>query len=305
MPTPEPSPRHRHYGAFYGLDPLPEDDRPFVTVMGNCQAESLRLLLESSGAIRSVRVPPVFEIEADELPLLQRLLDRTDVLLTQPVRDGYRDLPLGSAELAARVAPGARTVHFPTIRYAGLHPWQVVLRVPGEVDPPPVPYHDLRTLALAAGLEVHRGPLSHNGIREVRDSSVAILAEREQRSDAVPVSDLLVPAGADAAHVINHPGNPVLVGLGRRVAERLGLDAEVPEPTGTLLDEVHAPLLPEVLEALGLAVDPVAHWVYRGAVLPDEQVREVQLDWLRERPQVVEFGLDRHRETARLLGICP
>ena len=79
--------RRLHYGEFYGLRPLPPDDgRPLVVVHGNCQAESLRVLL--AGSLRSVRVPPVHELERDDLPHLRRTLAHASVLLSQPVRPG-------------------------------------------------------------------------------------------------------------------------------------------------------------------------------------------------------------------------
>nr|WP_284289672.1 hypothetical protein [Angustibacter aerolatus] len=56
--------RREHHGEFYGLRPLPADDgRPLVTVAGNCQAGSVRVLLDGapSAPCRSVRVPPLHE----------------------------------------------------------------------------------------------------------------------------------------------------------------------------------------------------------------------------------------------------
>ena len=38
--------RRRHYGAFYGLEELPDGDRPRLAVHGNCQAEALRVAVE-------------------------------------------------------------------------------------------------------------------------------------------------------------------------------------------------------------------------------------------------------------------
>ncbi len=61
-------------------------DRPYVTVVGNCQAESLRKLLHSTGAIDSRRIPPVHEVGPDEMPALIDELSRTDVLVSQPIR---------------------------------------------------------------------------------------------------------------------------------------------------------------------------------------------------------------------------
>ena len=41
---------------------------------------------------------------AEDVELLAPVLARADVLVSQPIRDGYRDLPLGTAELAALLA---------------------------------------------------------------------------------------------------------------------------------------------------------------------------------------------------------
>ena len=56
--------RREHYGEFYGLRPLPDDGRPLLLVHGNCQAEAMRVLLAGVGEHRTVRVPPVHELEA-------------------------------------------------------------------------------------------------------------------------------------------------------------------------------------------------------------------------------------------------
>lgn len=330
-------PRRWHYGEFYGLRPVPaEDGRPLLVVHGNCQAESLRVLLAGpdgggdggagpdrdggpSGAFRTVRLPPVHELAAEDLPHLHRVLAAADVLVSQPVRDGYRDLPLGTAQLAAELGTASSTVRggaarrrepvlvrFPVIRWAGLFPHQAIVRAPGAGDPPVVPYHDLRTLVRAATGAAPRRAATPAQVRAVGAQSVAQLASRERAHDTVVVSDLLVPAGAGAAHTVNHPGNPVLRGLAGRVQERLGVGAEVADPGRTLLDSVHAPLDAAVLEAWGLADGGAAardHWLVRGEVVADEDVRRAQLAWYREHPGVVDAGLRRHAEALQLLGL--
>ena len=97
--------RRRHYGAFYGLEDLPSGDAPRLAVYGNCQAEALRVSLATAGTVQSVRMPPVHELVADDLPHLERLLNWVDVLVAQSVADGYRGLPAGTAEVAARLRP--------------------------------------------------------------------------------------------------------------------------------------------------------------------------------------------------------
>ncbi len=296
--------RREHYGEFYGLRPLPDDGRPLLLVHGNCQAEAMRVLLAGVGEHRTVRVPPVHELEADDLPHLDRTLAATTVLVTQPVRTDYRDLPLGTAQVADRLAPGAVVVVVPAIRYAGLFPFQAIVRAPGVGDPPVVPYHDLRTLAEAATGTRPGAAVRAQAVREVARASVDELARREQRHGAVVVSDLLVPAGAGAVHTVNHPGNEVLRGMAGRVLTRLGHDVAVPDPGRTLLDSVHTPLHADVLEALGLDAGAVrADWQVGGQVVEDGAVREAQLRFYAEHPQLVPAGLERHRDTMALLGL--
>src|SRR5690242_3664684 len=117
MAAPQPDPRTRHFGVFHGLAE-PDGDGPVVLVTGNCQAESLRLMLQGED-LRTVRLPPVHELTATDLPHLDRWLARTALLITQPIRADYHGLPLGSAQLAARLGPGARTLRVPVIRFAG------------------------------------------------------------------------------------------------------------------------------------------------------------------------------------------
>ncbi|WP_288798793.1 WcbI family polysaccharide biosynthesis putative acetyltransferase [uncultured Arsenicicoccus sp.] len=297
--------RVRHYGQFYGIDPLPEGDGPLVVVLGNCQAEAVRVLLDAapSRSVRSVRVPPVFEMTEDDVAHLGLLLARTDVLVGQPIKDDYRGMPLGTAQVAQALAPGARVVRVPVCFYAGLYPWQVLVRTPESGDPPAVPYHDLRTVLEAADGTRPPDRLDADGIREIARASVEELRRREDAAGTLRVSDVLAGAGADACHVVNHPGNTVLVALVRRVQAHLGLDADAEDPGRTLLSELFAPLDARVVDALGLDAEARTHWVRRGKQVPDDEVRETQLAWLAEHPDIVRLTLERHAGTARLLGL--
>lgn len=297
--------RRLHYGQFYGLAELAGDDRPLAVVIGNCQAESVRLLLAGcpSESLRTVRVPPVFELDDDDLPHLSRILGKADVLVMQPVRDDYRGLPLGTAQLASLLPRHGRVVRFPAYRYAGLYPWQVVMRsVHG--DPPLVPYLDLRTVLSAA---TGSRPSSHvppDGVRAVSESSIAILRSREKQHGSVPVSDLILGAGADAAHVINHPGNTVLVALARRVQEAVGVAGDALDPGRTLLSEVFAPLESPVCEALGIDGPPREAWRLRGEKVSPEEVHELHLRWLADRPDLVAATVARHEARIRVMGLA-
>ncbi|GAA1881904.1 hypothetical protein GCM10009836_73930 [Pseudonocardia ailaonensis] len=293
--------RHLHYGGFYGLRPLPPG--PLALVHGNCQAESLRVLLAGSATFpaRAVRIPPVHELERGDLPHLRALLARAAFLFSQPVRDGYRGLPLGTSELSAH-APRATVVRWPVIRHPALHPWSAIVRHPRDpaAVPPVVPYHDLRVLAEAAGLPPGPGP---EALREVGARGVAELARREARDADVGVSDLLTGLGAAAAHTLNHPGNPVLIALARRLQAAAGAPPDAADPGRELLGGIRAPLDAAVVAALGLDAEPRAGWEVDGTPVSPATVHAAHLSWYATHPEWIDAGLARHDETLRILGL--
>lgn len=297
--------RRRHYAGFYDPDPEAADDRPVVVVHGNCQAEALRVVLEASTTeLRTVRVPPVHELGADDLPALGRLLDRASVLVAQPVRDDFHDLPVGTAQVAARAA-GARLVRIPVVRYVGLHPWTVLVRTPWMGDPPLVPYHDLRTI-----LRAHRGgtaPTGHRrpeGYRAVARGSLAELRRREQTHATLRASDLVEAAGERAALTANHPGNAVLVPLAGRVLEACGAPGPARDPGRVLLSSVEAPRRREILDALGLDVATARDtWRVGDREVGEDEVAAAQLGWYAERRPVLDAALRRFAPAIEALGL--
>jgi len=308
----QPSPRTRHYGGFYRVDPPRDDEsRPLWLVVGNCQAEALRLVLDGveDRPYTTVRMPPVHELERSDLEPLRALLGRAAVLLCQPIRDGYRDLPLGTAELAAELPSTARVVRWPVIRYAGLHPFQAIVRHPADrsVVPPVVPYHDLRTVVAARdGKTVDDDwdvEVDDAAFVAVAEASQAELARREALHCDVRVSDVLGPSGAHAAHTVNHPGNGVLAELGRRVLSAMGVPRSVPVPAATLLGSAIAPLEPRVLKARNIVAPGRVDWWFDGTEIRPGDVHRTQLQWYYDNPDYVGLAVERHAHTLDLLGL--
>lgn len=278
--------RRRHYGEFFGLDPLPER---FGIVIGNCQAESMRLVLDAPER-RFVRVPPVHELDAADAARLRELVALADHIVSQPIRDDYRSLPVGTRQITALAVGPVVTV--PPARFAGLHPFQAAIRVAGvEEDPPIVAYHDVRTLAAAAGREAAPA-LSPDAVRALGDASVDVLREREERTD-VPLSDLYATVTADHARTVNHPGNAIFLPLGARLLAALGLDGGVVDPGRPLLSAVRAPLLPEVVEAWSLPDEPRAHWIVDGREVDDAEIRAAHTAWYAAHPGFVAAAVAR------------
>jgi polysaccharide biosynthesis acetyltransferase WcbI-like protein len=306
--------RRAHYAHFYGPRSVSPDDGPVVVVHGNCQAESLRVSLQGAQSpVTTVRIPPVHELEADDLEPLRSLVRCADVLVSQPIRPDYRGLPVGTAQLAALTRPAARTVVVPIVRYAGLHPYQAIVRHPSEpaAVPPVVPYHDLRTVtaarvgadpgtALRRHGEVHSNPAV---LREVARRSLAELARREARCD-IAISDLIQPLGRAAVHTINHPGNALLVAVTRRLQEALGLPVEAEDPGRVLLGGVRASVHPAVAAAHGLPVAGPTAWTVDETPVDDEYLVTTQLQWYHRHPWFVEACVARYGPLLELLGLA-
>lgn len=302
-----------HYRDFYRPPGAasPATSEPLWLVVGNCQAEALRLVLDAvpQRPYRTARIPPVHELELSDLRHLDELLGETAVLVCQPVRSDYRGLPVGTAQLAERLPPGAKVVRWPVIRYAGLYPFQAIVRHPADrsVTPPPVPYHDLRTIVAAhdgrAAEDVWDVEVTADQIRAVAEDSREQLAQRERANTDVGVSDVMMRHGADAAHTINHPGNGVLTELAQRILRHQNVTLDVRPPTRTLLGSIRAPLDPRVLTALGIDAPARANWEAGQDTWTPDQVHAIQLRWYRDNPDYIELAFQRHARTLDLLGL--
>jgi hypothetical protein len=309
--------RTRHYGTFYELDsedrtdtaPDISDELPVLVVWGNCQAEAVRVLLAGSPTLRmrAVRIPPVFELTASDLGPLRRLMARASVLLAQPVKDGYRDLPLGTAQVAALMPRGGTVVTWPVIRCSALHPFQAIIRDPRDPsrDPPLVPYHDLRTLVSArTGEDLLAAVVPVDACADVAAASLAELRRREGLQCDVTISDVFEQPRLGDMFTINHPGNRVLIELALRLQLALGSDPDAPDPGRDLLGEVRTPVPSAALSAFGLAGIPSTTWTVHGKNVAAHEIHRVQWQWYLENPWVVDAGYARHASTLKLLRLA-
>ncbi|PKH42676.1 peptide ABC transporter ATPase [Nocardioides alpinus] len=277
-------------------------------VVGNCQAESFRLLLEADD-VRTRRIPAIHELSGNDVVELHALLARTDLLVAQPTKDDHRGLPIGTRQLRAVLPPSARVALVPSLRYAGLHPFHLLVHPPGleRPDPPVVPYHDLRTVLAADDLRAGRPArvplgLTPAGIRAVAQASVDELARRERHHGTVVVSDLFASPGADSMRTVNHPGNAVLVPVAARLREALGLPERTPGIDRPLLASIHAPLLPEVVAALRLDAPATTAWTVEGREVSTGTVSAAHLAWYADRPEMLDAALSRVGPLRELLA---
>lgn len=276
-----------------------------LVVVGNCQAESTRKLLMSTGHFSGERIAPVHELEAPDMGWFLDLVARADVLVTQPIRDGYRGLPVGTGQLRALLRRGARHVVVPVLRFDGLMPYQAIIRDPDEpsLNPPVVPYHDLRTLCLAAGAAPAPAP-SRDALRRAAAMSVEQIRVRERAHGTVVVSDYL--ERSPVWHTVNHPDNATLTAMAARVLQALGLPGEPVPPDYEMLGGLDAPVDPAAAAALGVDVAGRGEWRDRKAGPIDAaEIAAAQLEFYRQRPALVAHGLARHAERIANLGLLP
>ncbi|WP_068494435.1 WcbI family polysaccharide biosynthesis putative acetyltransferase [Pseudoclavibacter helvolus] len=308
--------RLAHFAEFFASSDAPDADasanistnantnaneQPIGLAIGNCQAESLRLALGDD--VRFVPTPPVHELEPGDLPHLESWLARASFLVTQPIRDDYRGLPVGTRQLSARLRAGARTALFPVIRFAGLYPFQAIIRPPSDTSlvPPLVPYHDLRTLAEAGGVDALPRQASPAAVAAVAAESISQLRFREERHGTVAVSDLFERPSFAQARTINHPGNPVWLETAARVRRQLGLPEIELRVDREILNSIHAPREQSVVDAWGLDTEATDSWTVDGAHIDTDRVRSAHLDWYAAHPDAVEAGLARHGATMEAL----
>lgn len=295
------NPRREHYGEFYGLRlPHQRDDLPTVAVVGNCQAESLRILLDSTGMVNSFRIPPIHEWTQEDVCLMHLVLNTVDILVMQPVRDDYRGLVCGTTQLAAFLPAAAQVVTFPVLRFDGLMPYHAIIRAPLDpsLNPPVTPYHDLRILATVSGIpEAMSVEPSDAALRTCAAMSISELRGRETIHDTVIISDYVETA--PVWHTINHPDNSTLMVLARRVMDALGLPGDIQDPDRELLGGLQAPVDAQAARVFGVSVTGRTEWSSASM----EEIEQAHLEFYREHPSVVIAGLERHAERLRVLGL--
>jgi hypothetical protein len=298
--------------------------RPLCLVYGNCQAEPIRALLASSRAFteeyETVPIPAVHEVSRGGVPGIQRLVRQAALVIAQPIKDGYRGLPLGTNEMVSLAPGNCRLVRFPTLYYDALYPLQVIVHVRGRgaereaVSAPVTVYHDLRTLCAASkGLS---DEAATHWIRRYRPPERAIhtagtRAGEEVRfrdcSADISTFDSIVEREATCGPTfltVNHPALSVLAHIAEGIHHHLGLVSangvgDHAEPLGTF----RTPLERPVLEALGLNCEPRRDWIIKGKRISAFDVMRRQLAWYRRRPDVVQAALDEYADRIEMFQL--
>lgn len=293
------------YGQFYGTRPVGLDARPLWIVFGGPQADALRALFAtvSPAPYRTVPIPQESHITQDDVPYLHRWLSSAAALVTQSHLTGWGES--AQPALHRSLAPGARTVVCPRLLFAGLHPYQVATSPALGKAPPIVPYHDLRTVALVAGICDRDARARHTSVQAVQHMAAWSLAcqRLRERDCDVTVLDRMRDLGGEAMHAVDRPSNELLLTLARRVAEVLGVRLEIRLPRHEVFGDVQAPLEEVVVDALGLPDEPRPDWAVHGRPVTMQEVEDAQLEWYAAHPEVLDAILDTEHLRMAYLGL--
>ena len=191
------------------------------------------------------------------------------------------------------------------MRWAGLHPAQVIVRTPAG-EPPIVPYHDLRVIAACRRAGDHAArvtsadlpQLDERAVGALRDASLAELTRRIEAHGAVDIRDALTRPGRRSVHVINHPTNDVLVEVADRIAAALDLGAPREyDPGRSLLGALVAPMdeRAAAFAQVPMSDDDVARvWQVRGQAVGEDELVAAHATWYAEHPQALADAVRRH-----------
>lgn len=287
--------------------------RPYVVVWGNCQAEAIRSLLMDHRGFReqydSVRLPGVHEIRPSDVSTIHDLVRNAALIVAQPVRENYRDMPLGTSQVL-RGSSAAHEVTFAPLYYEGLHPYLAYVHASGALGTPAPRtggYHDLRWIAFAAsgarsyGEWWARNRPSDEALVENARCSLKELTRREENVDARVSADITA-LGTTSFWTLNHPSNALLGKVVDFVVSSVGLSPDQtrgPERLGSLRAPVHG----EVRTALGFAWVPnSSSWGGRRSV-SDAGVRGAHLNYYEQSPDVLRVALMEHDEKLTRLGM--
>ncbi len=287
------------------LSDNPKDAQGLLLVYGNCNAEPTRALLSSVPGFpyRTLMLPPVYDITAEDTRQLRAILPYVAVFVTQPISESYRGMGLGSDSMAGLVA--GRVIRMASARYEGCFPFMAYVRHEGY-SAPVTTYDDLRFLACG-----FKGWTPDEALRwlseyvppsaAVREIAAASAAELQRRDDDfnldVGGSDLLQDAHvrSQGFYTINHPSRTFLDPFVGRIAKLLGVEYS-PTARGEPLGQIRAPIEASTYCALGLSGTPTHDWTMYGHRVTTQRLLRMHLATYAARPEVVRAGIEQHGE---------
>ena len=94
-----------------------------IIVIGNCQSTILQTIIKTS--LNEVNVPPIKEvhlIQKSDIDNLYTELASSDIVICQLIQDNYRNLPIGTNQIAEKLSPSTKMVIIPNIYFNAYFP---------------------------------------------------------------------------------------------------------------------------------------------------------------------------------------
>ncbi len=232
-----------------------------VYVHGNCQSYVIARMLEQIYPAWDIKY---FEIHAqpiiDENHEYRRIVSESDIILAQPIHDGYRgrtDLSLSWVRQEMR--RGAALAVFPSMHFAGHHIGVAELGLPADLS-----YDAVVALMVASGAspdgicKTLMSPeyLSSGFIESEIALSIGEIRRREIADGMdVPISPFLEEHARLAAmfHIVNHPFRATYAYMINGILQFLGFSERVGSSGADWQPVPHMPLLPAVRRYLDRA----------------------------------------------------
>jgi hypothetical protein len=207
-----------------------------VVVLGNCQTDSLRELLQHYTRWQVINWREHVLVKATEQARIRQELPQADIVIMQPLSVS-RFGTLGTTEL---IAAGMNPVVIPNLHFEGLHPEIVHFGTLGNRMPSPLgDYHSgLACAAFLAGLRPEDALdcyeddslFARSGLFGLWASSWSEYIARESRCD-ITMADYLDAAGRSRPlfYSVNHPAGEVIDELARRIVRHVTGQVVIPQ----------------------------------------------------------------------------
>lgn len=231
-----------------------------IYVHGNCQAPAIAHLIRQQFVGWDIASYEVFSAKIlNEINRYHYYVETADIIICQPVQDGYRDrVDLSSNWVRASAKPSVQLIAVPAMFFDG----QLVGCRTTKVPSYGMPYHDALFVHLVtAGVElpeIVKILLAEDlySAKFIENEIALSLDEMRRRERAAGIEVTISPFLADYGtvtqifHVINHPCRPALAYITNQVLARLGYPVGVPSSGDECLRFPHIPCLPSVVRFL-------------------------------------------------------
>lgn len=227
-----------------------------VYVHGNCQAPAIAGMLREARPDWDVTSYEVFGTSIiEELDRYVSLIRAADIVISQPIHDGYRNQPeLALSWVRDAIKPGSELVVFPSMFFDGQLVGCRSLRIPAYG----MPYHDVMFVHMIANgttLKEVTKVLSAEDLypekfilQEIQLSIDEMLFREIDEEIDVPLSPFLQDYACHSQifHVINHPMRLALAQTANQILRHLGCSSDVSATGREYLSFPSIPVCPSV-----------------------------------------------------------